>query len=95
MLPPMRMELGIGLVAVALLAGCGEKGTCKVKTGSADQCVVNQTRARCDEDKGSFTKEDSAASLRNCESSGYTKTSGNPNEAKRNAEAGQVVWFNK
>lgn len=88
-----------GVVAVLSLfgAGCDEKGTCKgVITGSADQCVVNQTKARCDEDKGTFTKEGSAEGLRSCESAGYTKSgSVSLTEARKNAEAGQPTFFNK
>lgn len=84
-------------VVVLLVSGCDEKGTCKgVITGSADQCVVNQTKARCDEDKGTFTKEGPAEGLRSCEAAGYTKSgSVSITEARKQAEAGQPTFFNK
>ena len=97
--PPMRNAvLGTLLASAVLLgSGCDEKGTCKgVITGSSDQCVVNQTKARCDEDKGTFTKEGSAEGLRSCETAGYTKSGSlSAGDARKQAEAGQPTYFNK
>ena len=85
------------VVMAVLGGGCDEKGTCKgVITGSADQCVVNQTKSRCDEDKGSFTKEGSAEGIRSCETAGYTKGgSVSIGEAKKQAESGEPTYFSK